>query len=357
TAANDFIGNIILNPSASLQIIEPGGPLDHFYNEAIPDGSSITFNSGSSFRISPGGANDYETVGTLISAAAGAGSVYLDNGSSVSGVAFALTIGADNRTGEYSGVITNISICPLGITKTGTGTQTLSGVNTYTGATTISNGTLTVNGSLAANTNPLTVQSAGTLAGLGTIGCAIAVNGTFAPGTNNAGTLTCGSDLTLNAGSTSTFGVNGSTLANSSVVVGGTATYGGTLNILPTGTFSAGQTFTLFSGAGAAGASSFANITGSPGAGLSFTFANGVLSVVNGSVTPVALTSSLSGNTLTLTWPAGQGWRLVGQTNQLSAGLNPDPAAWSPVSGVSDGSATITINATNPTVFYRLVNP
>ena len=53
----------------------------------------------------------------------------------------------------------------------------------------------------------------------------------------------------------------------------------------------------------------------------------------------------------------GQSWRLVSQTNSLNTGLNPNTNAWGTVSGVSDGSATITIDPASPMVFYRLVYP
>ena len=72
---------------------------------------------------------------------------------------------------------------------------------------------------------------------------------------------------------------------------------------------------------------------------------------------PGTITNSVSGNVLTLTWPAGQTWRLVGQTNSLSAGLNPSPGAWFTVPGGIDGSNSITINPANGTVFYKLVSP
>jgi hypothetical protein len=76
---------------------------------------------------------------------------------------------------------------------------------------------------------------------------------------------------------------------------------------------------------------------------------------VTGPTGPATITSSVSGSTLQLTWPSGQGWRLVGETNSLSVGLTTN--GWSTVPGVSDGSATITINPAQPTVFYRLVYP
>jgi hypothetical protein len=67
------------------------------------------------------------------------------------------------------------------------------------------------------------------------------------------------------------------------VIVAGVnvVTYGGLLNIVPAGTFSVGQAFTLFRGAGATNVGNFSSIQGSPGAGLAFSFTNGVLSVVS----------------------------------------------------------------------------
>jgi hypothetical protein len=86
---------------------------------------------------------------------------------------------------------------------------------------------------------------------------------------------------------------------------------------------------------------------------LAYSFSDGVLSVVTGGPSgPGVITNSISGNTLTLTWPSGQGWTLEAQTNSISTGLS--PTGWSAVPGVSDGSAIITIDPANPTVFYRL---
>jgi autotransporter-associated beta strand protein len=88
----------------------------------------------------------------------------------------------------------------------------------------------------------------------------------------------------------------------------------------------------------------------------SFLAGTGSLKLIGGSVppTPAQLTNSISGSTLTLTWPSGQGWTLKGQTNNLSTGLNTNASAWDTVPGASDGSIIITINPANPTVFYRL---
>jgi hypothetical protein len=77
---------------------------------------------------------------------------------------------------------------------------------------------------------------------------------------------------------------------------------------------------------------------------------------VAGPVYPAAtlLTNSVSGNTLSLSWPAAQGWRLESQTNALSTGVSTN---WSPATDSSVSSTNITIDPTKPTVFYRLIFP
>jgi autotransporter-associated beta strand protein len=61
-----------------------------------------------------------------------------------------LTIGANNNSTVFSGVITN-SNGTTSMTKIGSGTLTLAGTNTYTGATAVSNGTLAVSGALSSS--------------------------------------------------------------------------------------------------------------------------------------------------------------------------------------------------------------
>jgi autotransporter-associated beta strand protein len=75
------------------------------------------------------------------------------------------------------------------------------------------------------------------------------------------------------------------------------------------------------------------------------------------SLTPAKLTNSVSGSTLTLSWPADHlGWHLQAQTNTLGAGLKSN--AWVVVSGSDQMTSTnISITKTNPTVFYRITYP
>ena len=103
-----------------------------------------------------------------------------------------------------------------GLTKTGSGKLVLDNNNVYNGPTVVSNGVLWVNG-----TNSLTGTSGGTnylgggtftvyggtLGGTGMISGVVDIKsgGTIAPG-DDIGTLTLGSGLTLEGGSTSLFG-------------------------------------------------------------------------------------------------------------------------------------------------------
>lgn len=122
-----------------------------------------------------------------------------------------------------------------GITKQGTGMQTLSGVSTYAGTTLVSAGELRVDGALNGS-GPLSVAAGATLSGTGSIAGAVTVNGTLSAG-HSPGTLTVGS-LALNGGSTSVFELNspgvvgGSdpVVGNDLVKVTGSLTLGGALD-------------------------------------------------------------------------------------------------------------------------------
>jgi hypothetical protein len=71
---------------------------------------------------------------------------------------------------------------------------------------------------------------------------------------------------------------------------------------------------------------------------------------------PTNITASVSGNTLTLSWPADHlGWRLQVQTNSLAAGLGTN---WAALPGTDLVTSTnLNINPANRAVFYRMIYP
>lgn len=83
-----------------------------------------------------------------------------------------LTIGADNSSTTFGGVISG----PVDLIKTGTGTLTLSGASTYGGQTTVLGGTLEVTGSLPAGT-VISVSPGAMLSGTATV-ASVSINGT-----------------------------------------------------------------------------------------------------------------------------------------------------------------------------------
>ena len=89
----------------------------------------------------------------------------------------------------------------------------------------------------------------------------------------------------------------------------------------------------------------------------------GIISITNGPVilptSPTNITFSASGGVLNMSWPADYtGWLLQTQTNALAVGLTPATNTWFNVSGSdATNSVAISIDPTQPTVFYRLVYP
>jgi len=206
------------------------------------------------------------------------------------------------------------------LTKANAGKVVLSGTNTYTGNTIVNGGTLT----LADNGQLKFV--------IGNNGVNNQING------NSTGTNNLDGDFYLDVSGADTTLGNAWTLVDTATV---TTTFGATFSVKSTsGNFTeAANVHTLNIGGGKA---------------FSFSEASGVLSVVSaGPSGPATLTNSVSGTTLSLSWPA-DGWRLEEQTNALSKGLSTN---WVDVTPGSATSTNITIDKTKPTVFYRLVYP
>ena len=217
-----------------------------------------------------------------------------------------------------------------GLVKQGTGTLTLSGPNTYSGPTTVSAGTLLVQSSTGSS--PVTVATNAALGGTGTIGG----NVTFAVGAwarfTNGGTLT----------------ISGSLTASDNVVHLYLA------DNVPTNTY----LLATYNSSGSSG--SFASTpvidSGSfaPDTTNYITTAGGLVSLVVESVAtppaPTNITYTVSGQELVLDWPAGQGWQLQAQTNNLGTGVSTN---WFPVPGATSPCTNL-LDPANPAVFYRL---
>ena len=183
---------------------------------------SLRFINGGTFVLT--GSNGY-TGGNTVEA-----NTHLSG--TTSGVQGAITLSAassivtfsQNFDGTYSGAFKG----PGQLHKVGSSTITFTGTSTdFTGPTTIQQGPLVVNGSLG-NSSLVTVNSAGTLGGNGTVG-PVTSNGTISPGTN-VGTLHINGPLVMNAGSNVVIDL--SPTDGDLIAVSGTATFGAAIPLM-----------------------------------------------------------------------------------------------------------------------------
>jgi outer membrane autotransporter protein len=190
-------------------------------------GATNAFASASAFTIASGATLDLSGFNQSIGSLAGAGTV----GNTGAGTAI-LTTGGNSASTTFAGVLQDDG--PLGLTKIGAGTQTLTGINTYTGPTTVSGGTLAVLGSIASSSG-VTVGSGATLAGTGTVpGVTINAGGTFAPGLPpTIGGISVNGSLAM--ASTAIYLIQVSPTTASKANVSGSASIGGTVDVVTTG--------------------------------------------------------------------------------------------------------------------------
>lgn len=241
----------------------------------------------------------------------------------------------NNAATTLSGVISDNGL-PSGIVKTGSGSLYLDGANTYTGTTAINAGLLAGIGSVV---GPVTVGSSATIGG----GTATAI-----------GTLTVNNDLTVSGNVAAK--LNRAGFVSDLLSVSGALTNAGTGTVTVTNLGAAlqiGDTFTLFNKALTNG--SAMTITGGGMVWSNRLALDGKIEAVAVfPTTPTNLTASVSGSTLTLSWPANYlGWSV--QSNAVSV---VSPGDWFTVPGsASTTTLNITIDPAKPNVFYRMSLP
>ena len=331
--SNNFIGPVFLSGT---NIIGTRGDL-HFWNTIMDSNGPGGFVLGST----PEGAPSED--------------LWLDGANSYSGATI-----ISNRT-VHVGASSSLGLSTYVQVNSGA-TLDLSATPVYNFGTTQTNEIMAGNGTVTGpTTGNLNFNAGGTLAiGLPT------TNGT--PDTNTF-TLTIHNAVVFNTGSTNYVVANKTSPTAGAVPVdklsGPTSlTLGGTVVVTNYGThFVAGDSLALFSATTITTNSGFNIVPATPGPNLAWNISsipvNGTLGIVSTLVINTNATNivfSISGNQLTLSWPADHtGWELEIQTNSLARGLSNN---WVPNPGSTSGdSFMVPINLTNGTVFYRLVYP
>jgi autotransporter-associated beta strand protein len=285
---------------------------------------NVSIASGAVVSIGAGFAGGTATLGNLT----GAGAI---------DAAFGANVGIRtlqvNQTvnGEFSGPMAESSAGrQLALIKTGPATLTFSGTNNYSGSTVVSNGTFIVNGWLTSN-SIVSVNAGATFGGSGSVLSTVSFqDGTSA--TNKVGAPLTVSTLDLAGNAAFKVGTASPLSAGDYPLISYTALTG-------SGTF----TNLVVGGAGLASGAT---------ASVVFTNSTVALIVVGGAPSPATITYTVNGNQLVLNWPAGQGWQLQAQTNNLNTGLTTN---WFTISGAIP-PFTNTLSPANPSVFYRLKN-
>ncbi|PUE10843.1 hypothetical protein B9Z51_00355 [Limnohabitans sp. T6-5] len=334
-------------------------------------GNEVWTNNKASLNVATGATFVGAEGAIFVDALTGGGAVT----SGYAGYAYNLTVGVNNGSGTFSGVIQDANGVAAKLSKTGTGTQILTGTNTYTGVTTISDGVLQVgnggttgtlgtgavtdNAALVFNrSDALTV--ANVISGTGTLTQSGAGTTTLTGNNSYAGTTTISAG-TLQVGSGSTTGTlgTGAVIDNASLVfnrsntllVANAISGIGTLSQTGTGTtqLSADNSYagtTTVSGGtlqvGNAGS------TGTLGAGSVTLSNNANLSYVRSAATTVANNISGTGNVLASITGAVSNLT-VDHTISLTGGT---------VNLVTDGNLSVTqaistTNATSAAVFLE----
>ena len=286
-----------------------------------------------------------------------------------------LTVGTDDGYTTFDGTFGDGGAAPLGLTKVGAGTLTLSGISGNTGPVTVSGGSIALSGdgsftsakqiaiasgavldvSLRSD-GSLNLNNGQTLKGSGTLnGTLVTAAGSVVNPGSSVGTLTVANNITL--GGTLWLELDRTLTPNSDRLetTSGTITGGGGLTTTNLGpALQVGDTFKPFA-TGVSGIT--ANLlTNDWRNGRSYTWQNdlaglGSIKVLTSSPLPLpTLGMSAAGTTLTFSWDGP--FKLQAQTNSLSVGIGSN---WGDYPGGATSPVSVTVNPTNPAVFFRLL--
>ena len=146
-----------------------------------------------------------------------------------------VTVDTQSNTMTLSGPISGTG----GLDKIGSGTLMLTGASTYIGGTSIDGGILNVNGSMVST---VSVNSGGTLTGVGSIGgLSVSGGGMVAPG-NSIGTLTVRGNVSFDVGGIYQVKANAAGQSDKINATGTATLTGGTVQVLAQGGSYARQT-------------------------------------------------------------------------------------------------------------------
>lgn len=274
---------------------------------ALGAASTSAFGNNSAVTVASGATLDLQGRSNSVGSLSGAGSIINSNAA-----AAILTTGGLNTSTSFSGEIQN-NVGTLGLTKVGSGTQTLTGANSYSGATTVSGGTLQIGGAGVLGSGAYT----------GALSVASGANFNFASSANQSFT-----NLAAGTGTVTLAGTGNAAIT-------GTQPFTGTLNVNQTATISGGSNSAI-SGVGNAAA---VNIGGYVTLGGTNSF------VGYTSTTPITINA---GGTLynpgTATFHLPTGLTLNGGALASAAGLNAE--ALGSGSFNLDGAVVVTANST-----------